>query len=247
MENEIKTFIQSQYGDFYSNNSIEKKVQILSVIIDSKIDSNDQTIVNLKNSLYLDLKRFVSLYLRNKRRKDFGYEDYNKNLLLEYVKCPWLTIEQQFRLLSYTQYLLETLSYESTWLNIHYRKLQLELAKEKNIVKYILLLSSWNIWTIIISIFILYFIECLILLPAPFHFMEWYSLQKVTLSSNCFINHLVNVLSLHFSCIDNSAKVSFTAPGILALVCWNLLYIVVGVNFLFKNLLSNFDVDKLEE
>lgn len=247
MANETKDFLCSQYAEFYSNSSREKKVQILSVIIDTKKDSHSQDIVNVKNSLYLDLKRFISLYLRSKRRKDFGYEDYNKELLLEYIKCPLLTTEQQFRLLSYTQYLLESLSYEASWLNIHFRRLQLKLAKEKHKVKYLLLLSSRNVWTMFLSILILYAIECFILLPAPFQFMGWYSFQKEPISSNSFINHLVNVLSLHFSCVVNSAKVSFTAPGMFALVCWNFLYIVIGGNFLFKNLFSSFDVDKLEE
>ena len=77
--------------------------------------------------------------------------------------------------------------------------------------------------------------------------MEWYTFQKVSISSNAFINHLANVITLHFDCIDNSAKISFTTLGLVSLVLWNVVYVVVGVNFLFKNLFASFNVDELEK
>ena len=219
----------------------------MTIIIDTKISSNNSDVQNVKNSLYLDIKHFVSAYLRNKRKKDFGYEDYDSEILLEYVLSSNLSVEKQYRLLVYLKYLLETLSYETTWLSNTIFKKKLKLAKKRKSLKYLLLLSSQNLWTILLSILLLYLIECIILLPAPLPCMEWFSFQKVSISNNAFINHLANVITLHFDCIDNSAKISFTTLGLVSLVLWNVVYVVVGVNFLFKSLFASFNIDELKK
>lgn len=251
MENEeisvLKAFLAKQYADLFKCPSLEKKAQIFAIIIDTKVESNNLDVQNAKNSLYLDVKCFISVYLRNKRRKDFGYEDYNRELLLEYVLSSNLSVEKQYRLLVYLKYLLESFSYETAWLSNKIFEKKLKLAKEQKSIKYLLLLSSRNLWTILISILFLYFIECIILLPAPLSCMEWYTFQEVSISSNAFINHLANVITLHFDCIDNSAKISFTTLGLVSLVLWNVIYVVIGVNFLFKNLFASFNVDELEK
>lgn len=244
---EFKAFLAQQYADLLSCPSLEKRVQMLAIIIDAKVGSNNLDVQNSKNSLYLDIKYFISVYLRNKRKKDYGYEDYDRELLLEYVLSSSLSVEKQYKLLVYLKYLLETLSYETAWLSGKIYEKKLKLAKEKQSIKFLLLLSSRNLWTILISILSLYFIECIILLPAPLSCMEWYTFQKVSISSNAFINHLANVIILHFDCIDNSAKISFTTLGLVSLVLWNVVYVVVGVNFLFKNLFASFNVDELEK
>ena len=244
---EFKTFLAKLYAELFSDPSLEKRVQTLAMIIDTKVESNNLEVQNAKNSLYLDIKYFISVYLRNKRKKNYGYEDYNRDLLLEYVLSPFLSVEQQYRLLVYLKYLLETLSYETAWLSNKIFEKKLKIAKKNKSIKYLLLLSSRNLWTILISILSLYFIECIILLPAPLSCMEWYTFQKVFISSNAFINHLANVITLHFDCIDNSAKISFTTLGLVSLVLWNVVYVVVGVNFLFKNLFASFNVDELEK
>lgn len=167
--------------------------------------------------------------------------------MLGYVQSSNLSVEKQYRLLVYLKYLLETLSYETAWLSKILFEKKLKLAKEKKSIKYLLLLSSRNLWTILISILVLYIIECIILLPAPLPCMEWYAFQKAPISSNAFFNHLANVITLHFDCVDNSAKISFTTLGLAFLVIWNFVYVVIGVNFLFKNLFATFNVDELEK
>lgn len=243
----LKTFLSSQYAELYGRCTLEKRVQILSIIIETKLDANDLNVQNSKNSLYLDVKYFISAYLRNKRTKDFGYEDYDKELLIRFIQFSSLSIEKQYRLLVYLKYMLETFSYETAWLSKMMFEKKLALAKKENKIKYCLLLSSRNLWTILGSILLLYIIECVILLPAPLTCMEWYSFQKNGISDNAFLNHLANVITLHFDCIKNSANISFTTLGLISLVCWKVVYVVLGVNFLFKNLFASFNVDELEK
>lgn len=73
MENEkiseLKAFLAKQYADLFKCPSLEKKAQMFAIIIDTKVESNNLDVQNAKNSLYLDVKCFLSVYLRNKRRK----------------------------------------------------------------------------------------------------------------------------------------------------------------------------------
>ena len=75
---EFKAFLAKQYAELFIDPSLEKRVQTLAMIIDIKVESNNLDVQNAKNSLYLDIKYFISVYLRNKRKKDYGYEDYNR-------------------------------------------------------------------------------------------------------------------------------------------------------------------------
>lgn len=239
--NEILEYLAELYKEFGRHCPKEKQVQLLTLIIDVK--RNNPQIINSKNSLYLDVKKFISVYLRNKRVKDFGYEDYDSGLIKDYIMDSNFNDEQKFKLLLYTRNLLSSLSYEYDWLEIHLKRVRLNLAFKKNKFKWIFLLSSWSPLTLLASILIIFAIECLFLLPAPTPCMSVCTITPVHYSDCSFLNHILNVISLHFDIIENSAKIKFYPCGIICLVLWNMVYIIVCVNFLFKNLFSNFEVD----
>ena len=239
--NEILEYLAELYNEIGNGCPKEKQVQLLALIIDVKRDNT--VISNSKNSLYLDVKKFISVYLRNKRVKDYGYEEYDHNLIQTYIMNSNFSDEQKLKLLVYTRYLLSSLSYEYDWLESLIKSVRLKLAYAKHKIKWIFLLSSWNSLTLLASILIIFTVECLFLLPAPAECMAVCTITPVHYSNCSFLNHLLNVISLHFDCIENSAKIEFNAWGIVGLVLWRLLYIIVCVNFLFKNLFSNFEVD----
>lgn len=239
--NDILEYLADLYKEIGRHCPKEKQVQLLTLIIDVK--RNHPQIINSKNSLYLDVKKFIYVYLRNKRVKDFGYEDYDSGLIKDYIMDSNFNDEQKFKLLLYTRNLLSSLSYEYDWLEIHLKRVRLNLALKKHKFKWILLLSSWSPLTLFISISIIFALECLLLLPAPIPSMSVCTIIPVHYSDCSFFNHIFNVISLHFDCIENSAKIQFHSWGIIGLVIWNLLYIIICVNFLFKNLFSNFEID----
>ena len=53
---ELKAFLAKQYAELFSAPSLEKRVQMLAMIIDIKVESNNLDVQNAKNSLYLDIK-----------------------------------------------------------------------------------------------------------------------------------------------------------------------------------------------
>lgn len=239
--NETLEYIAELYDQIRPHCPKEKQVQLLALIIDVKRDH--QEIINSKNSLYLDVKRFIYLYLNTKKIKDFGYEEYDYKLIQDYIMNSGFNDERKFKLLLYTRNILSTLSYEYDWLKKPLKRVRLDLAFKNHKFKWILLLSSWSPLTLFVSILLIFALECLFLLPAPIPCMSVCTIIPVHYSDCSFFNHILNVVSLHFDCIENSAKIQFHSWGIVGLVLWNMLYIIVCVNFLFKNLFSNFEVD----
>lgn len=238
---DTKEYIAELYEKLISGCSKEKYVQLLTLIIDIKREYPE--ISDSKNSLYLDIKKFIYEYLHNKRRKDYGYEEYDYNIIKGYIYCSGFNEEQKLKLLIYTRYILSSLSYENEWIESHIKKVRLKIAFKKHKLKWLLILSSWNSITLLASILILFGVECVLLLPAPFEWMEVCTITPVHYTDCSFFNHVLNVISLHFDCIENSAKVKFSSWGIVGLLFWSFLYIMVCVNFLFKNLFSNFEVN----
>lgn len=241
---ELQSYLAELYNELSFRGPKEKNVQILTLIIDIKREYPN--VVNSKNSLYLDVKRFISAYLRSKRIKDYGYEDYDLNIIKGYIMESDFNDEQKVKLLIYTRYILSSLSYEYNWINKLIKVSNFKLAAKKHKLKCILLASSWNTWTLLLSVLLIFSIECIMLLPAPVEWMAVCTITSVKYTDYNFINHVLNVISLHFDCIDNSANIEFSSWGIIGLVLWNLLYIIVCVNFLFKNLFSKFDINDLD-
>lgn len=237
---EIKEYLAQLYDRLGTKVSEENQIQIVTLIIDIKRENPE--ISNSKNSLYLDVKKFISLYLRNKRLQDYGYEEYNYLLIRDYIMGSGFNSKQKLKLLVYTRYLLLSLSYEYGWVEPLIKKASLELSFRERKLSFILQISSWNSFTLLLSILFIYILECILLLPAPISCMSVCTLIPVHYSDCSISNHMLNVLSLHFSCISNSAKIEFNSLGIVFFALWNMLYAIVCVNFLFKNLFSKFEV-----
>ena len=221
--NETLEYLAELYNEIGHGCPKEKQVQLLALIIDIKRDNTK--IINSKNSLYLDVKKFISVYLRNKRAKDYGYEDYDSDLIRSYIMYPGFNDEQKLKLLNFTRYLLSSLSYEYDWIESPIKRIRLKLAFAKHKFKWILLLSSWNSLTLIASILVLFALECLLLLPAPTPWMSICTITPAHYSDCSFFNHILNVISLHFDNIENSAKIEFNSWGLIGFVFWNLIYI----------------------
>lgn len=225
--------------------SDEKKIQLLSIIIDLK--RNYKQHENIKYSLYKDVKSFILLYYRNRRSKDYGYEECNTQLLVEYIQdYTSFNAEQIYKLFVYCKTVLNWYSYNDKWLDNYIYQAKLTIAKKNYWIKYILLLSSKNIFSILLTLLIMFSIECIVLSPAPQKWMELYNVSYADFSSCTIINHVLNIISLHFDCIDNAAKLRVTSFGLILLMLWYSIYILLGVNFLFKNLFANIHIDELD-
>ena len=92
------------------------------------------------------------------------------------------------------------------------------------------------------TIILFFLIELIVLLPAPFEWMQLFGLQTNLYSDICWLNYIVNVLAVKIDWIEGPKLVCLNWRGVLLCGVWMLVYIVFIVNILFNNIFSDISV-----
>ena len=197
--------------------------------------------------MYLDVKRFLYNYIENRKRKDYGYDLYKKDLFISLIKNNGFSLEQQYLLFNYLKRIFDGAYFDSEWIETEFLQIKLKIFKHSNKLKYVLLWSSQSIRNILFTLGILYLGECLIFLPSFHPFFELFNIKFVPYSDCSVLNYPMNVLAWHIDWIDGPKVYNLTLGGVLLFTFWYIAYIVFVVNFLFKNFLSNLKINDAEE
>ena len=72
--------------------------------------------------------------------------------------------------------------------------------------------------------------------------MEVLHFSKVEYSDNSIINHTVNTISLHLDFLEGATLQAINAFGVIVIGIWSIIYIILIVNILFKNLLTRIEL-----
>ena len=67
-------------------------------------------------SLYLDVKLFINNYIRSKIDKDFGYDEFDRDKVLQAINI--VNLRAQYLLLGHLERLLGSLGYDTNWIVI---------------------------------------------------------------------------------------------------------------------------------
>ena len=208
-----------------------EKVNILYNLIVCKHKS-------LNQSIYIDIKHFINSYIEAAKKNDFGYDSFCIPKVLKVI--DFLDCNKRIALLNY---LLSTLSREFPeidvdWVHNSISKAKIdEIITEKNYKQFpkaFLLYSSLKIHTLLITLFLFFVLIFVILLPAPFSFMELFKLEYSDYSSNFILNHLFNVMML-FSGIDDSIT-ALNGVGVILYVIAKISFVLLIVNFVYKRI-----------
>ncbi len=211
--------------------------QIYETIIESK--HQDSKLVDVKQSLYCDIKGWCCNYISSKQEKDYGYDTYNRSKIKEKIYDSSLTAKQRLGLINYVKYILSQYNDDGSWLNSDATELKLTVLKKENWFKFILKWSSSKIRRSLITILIFFVVELVFLLPAPFEWMELFDLQQVNYSECGWLNYIANVVAVKLDWIDGPHLVCLNWRGVMAMGLWMVLYIVFVVNILFNNIISD--------
>lgn len=216
----------------------------LSLIIEAKI--NQPELQSVVRSLYVDIKIFIFRYTIQERDKEYGYDRLSTDVIDRVlIKAP-LTDEKKYVLLEFFEDHANKLCFNKGWISREKNKLRLRIAKRRSFVKYILLLSSESIWSILLTLLILFAVECIVLSPTSIPLFQLFSLEPIHLSDSGFFNHVSNVLSLHLGIIEGPTLAILNPVGAIVMAFWQFLWIVLVVNILFRNLLTHLDINESE-
>ena len=90
---DIEKMYRELGGDKASN------AQIFETIIESK--HQDLKLVDVKQSLYCDIKGWCYNYISSKQEKDYGYDIYNRSKIKEKINDSSLSTKQRLSLINY--------------------------------------------------------------------------------------------------------------------------------------------------
>lgn len=188
-------------------------------------------------SLYIDVKKFIHSYIASAAKEDYGYDEIIVEKIADTI-YHITDLKKQRSLFQVARRLYGLNGYEPDDLSEYVSKLDLKIAiSENKYPKAICLFLSSNICTVLVS-YLLYVIAVgLIMVPAPYKWMELFHVELNEFSSNPFINHVANTLALITG--NDSISPSIMPNGILGMIVYCvgvILFYFFFVNFLFKKL-----------
>ncbi len=196
------------------------------------------------NSIYLDAKRFISIYIQSIDERDLGYDIIDINKLKKCINIcgnkheQFLLSQNSYRILKAKGFEEESKQMKKI---VNSKKTELLYERPYYLGKYIRILfhlSTYNLFSIISTIFILFLISLIVLLPAPYKSWEIYNVTYHSYSDSFLANHIINLLSNIFG-IKNSFNIETNSIfGILSIIAIKLFYIVFIVNYLYKKVID---------
>lgn len=226
--------IEQLYDDLGEDLTVN--TQLYETIIETK--HNNTQLIDVNQSLYSDIKGWCYNYISSKHEKDYGYDVYERKKIVEKINDKHLSNGQKLSLILYIRWILSRFNDDGAWLDKKSMEYKLAILKKENKLKYLLVLSASSKWRCIKTILLFFFIELVVLMPAPFKWMEVFRLQTVNYSDYEWLNHIVNVLALRINWIEGPTLVCQNWCGVLMCGLWMLVYIVFVVNILFNNIFS---------
>ena len=211
--------------------------QILETIIECK--HQDRQWINTEQTLYRDLKMWCYNYISSKQEKDYGYDIYEHSKITEKLNDDALADRQKLALIHYVKYVLSQYNDDGAWLDEDMTETKLAVLKKENYLKYLILLSSSNKWRCLMTILLFFAVELIILLPAPFGWMELFDFQQANYSEYRWVNYITNVLAIKIDWIEGPKLVCLNWRGVVLCGFWLMVYVVFVVNILFNNIFAN--------
>lgn len=201
------------------------------------IKGNYEEIKSYKRPLYLDVKAFITQYLKAFETEDYGYDIPNNEKLLKAIST--LPDKEQLAMCRFANKSYEDYGYDSAFLDVRMNKLKMQMACDEH--RYLLYLLRWsgsNLKTLFASYSIFILVVFIVLLPAPF---EWMGILKTIpqdFVTNPLINHLINTLAI----VSGGDFAPEVAPNGLI----GMLLIILG-KIVFYLLIGNFIVKKITD
>lgn len=230
---EQKARIQQLYDQIHGY-QYKSNADILYNIIHakSKFGLND-----FHQSLYLDIKQFVTNYMNAANKADYGYDEILLEKIIKATKCLD-DKNQQKAILCSTRRKYQIQGYEIDEITSEINGIDIKIAcKERKYFKAFCLFAGSNLWILLISYFCYIIGLALVLLPAPYEWMGIFTIDLKNYSSCGFANHVANTVMLICGSDDAAPTIiPNCALGVVVYVLGILLFYFFFMNFILKKI-----------
>lgn len=231
-ENKLKEKLDSEYLKLSEVKPREYADICFGII---GIKKGCRLVESYKRSLYNDVKLFLMNYLNSFKTEDYGYDIPNEDKVKEAIDA--LPRKESLAMYRYAKVLYEECGYDTTFIERKVCQIKALVAlDDKRYLKFLLQLSSYNVWTLLLSYVLFVCIVFFILLPAP---SDWFSILNVDLHkyvhSPCK-NHLLNTLAMIAGLDCGQTVVPTGMRGMLLLIAGKITFYLLIANFILKKL-----------
>lgn len=242
----------SQLPEFKLKENLDKEYQKLDVAKPREyadicygiigIKKGNHLVERYKRSLYNDVKYFLMNYLQSFETEDYGYDIPNEDKVKKAIDA--LPPKERLAMYRYARVLYEERGYDTAFIERMVNQLKTLIAlDEKHYLFFFLQLSSYNVWTLLLSYMLFVCVVLIILLPAPF---ECFSILDVNLhefAQSAPKNYLLNTLAIVSGSDYGQTVVPIGARGMLLLIAGKIIFYLLIANFILKKLEEYFTID----
>lgn len=239
----IETIIEEQYKKLTICKSDYERLNIYSSIIQLRKISKEERI---KNRIYSDIKNYLKYSILAVEETAFEYYELNEKQIKQILEP--LPLVEQLSLLRYFERDLRYNGYleKINWLKNITKKKKILYLKEnlsvQNFCKLIIELTTYNVYSIIVTIFLFFIFYTILLLPAPIKNMVLFKSVFQAYNTNNFTNHVMNSL-VSFSTIESDFKLNpVTIMGVFIEILIKLFLFIVIINYLVEELKSKIKI-----
>ena len=238
---EVKDFLDNCYNNI-SNKEISIQSEIYYSIIQIKKENPD--LCNYSQSIYIDIKKFIKNYFDSVEEKDHGYDFIDTKKIINSVEAEYVP-SARLELYSFTIRLIKSKNQDELVDEINKKRILTKfefILHKKSIFKYpegVFLISSYNIFTIAISLFLLSLVGVIIVQEAPLKYFELFSFEYENFCKIDPVNQFLNIIAKPLGLADKFKIIPLNVSGVFLLITFKLIYLSIVVNFLYEKVKDN--------
>ncbi len=239
-------YLQNLYNSLSTLGDRVSKFSVLYQIIEFKGMNESER--NVSNSLYIDIKTFLDLYLRDDIALDVGYDMIEASKICYVIEVEGTTSTERFNLYQFASRKLSNSSYEdlaelckSKAKKNYTLKLWNERYTFGKYLKLLLHISSYSLSSVFLSSFVLFVIISILLLPIDSG-LTVVRIEYDNYSCNRFFNHCLNVAGYLFGITSGFKAIAINGFGVVLLVL-----IRISIFLLIGNYLHNRIIEKIHK
>jgi hypothetical protein len=243
MNDELIKMIENEREQYLIASSYHDKMEIMNSIIQIKrrLLSNGCT-SNLE--LFLDVKRFLKDYTLSLEEVKHGYDGLDFDTIFIYFNM--FDEPEQLSLAKYFIRILYINGFEKELKKVEDFKRSLEIRYYwsnkplSNFLKLLYLLTTYNIWTIMLTMAIIIVLSSILILPSPDWMIPIFNTKTLHLSSSIYFNNLFNFIG-NILGVNEAFKIEpLGLLGMIILIFGKLFIIVFVINILIKEFTNRF-------
>lgn len=238
---EVNQVLQDEYNKYEAARKQHEKLNIISTIIQTKLKVSNP---NSEIFLYADVKKFLYHSVHACEESHYQYYEFDTQKIKKFI--DYLKLEERIEVL---EYLIKELKKNGNFRNVLF--FSKCLKKEKiahfffnpsfiGFFKMVFTTITYNFFTLISTIIVLYLSYSLILLTQN----GLFKIEYVIYSKNAYVNHFLNT-ALSFCQVDTDFKTTpLNWKGVLMQVLFQLVLLTLTLNIILKETKKHFSFEE---